>query len=240
VAKTTLCPVFHVNADDAEAVVYTVKLAMEYRQKFNSDVFIDLLGYRKYGHNEGDEPRFTQPLLYKAIGSHLNPREIYNQKLLSAGSVEADLAKEMDSEFRKELQEKLESAKASEVSKAKNFLAEKWEGFRSAKMEDFDSSPNTNIDSKLFVELASKITEIPADFNAFSKIEKLFKDRKNMIKNDSFDWAMGELMAYASLSNEGHGVRMSGQDCERGTFSHRHAIIKQENSEQAYTERRHD
>ncbi len=234
VAKTTLCPVFHVNADDAEAVVYTVKLAMEYRQEFNSDVFIDLLGYRKYGHNEGDEPRFTQPLLYKAIAAHPNPREIYNQKLLSAGSVEADLAKEMDAEFRKELQEKLESAKAAEVSKAKNFLAENWEGFRSAKMEDFDRSPNTSIESKLFLELASKITDIPSNFKAFGKIEKLFNDRKNMIKNDNFDWAMGELMAYASLSCEGHGVRMSGQDCERGTFSHRHAIIKQEDSERAY------
>lgn len=234
VAKTTLCPVFHVNADDAEAVVYTVKLAMEYRQEFNSDVFIDLLGYRKYGHNEGDEPRFTQPLLYKAIAAHLNPREIYNQKLLSAGSVEADLAKEMDADFRKKLQEKLESAKAAELSKAKNFLAENWEGYRSAKMEDFDHTPNTRVDSKLFLDLASKITDIPKDFKAFSKIEKLFNDRKNMIKNDSFDWAMGELMAYASLSNEGHGVRMSGQDCERGTFSHRHAIIKQEDSEQAH------
>jgi 2-oxoglutarate dehydrogenase E1 component len=234
VAKTTLCPVFHVNADDVEAVVYTVKLAMEYRQEFNSDVFIDLLGYRKYGHNEGDEPRFTQPLLYKAIAAHSNPREIYNQKLLSAGSVEADLAREMDAGFRKELQAKLESAKVKELSKAKNFLDENWEGFRSAKMEDFDVSPNTSINSDLFVQLASKITDIPADFKAFSKIEKLFNDRKNMIKNNNFDWAMGELMAYASLSYEGHGVRMSGQDCERGTFSHRHAIIKQEDSERAH------
>ncbi|MFA9215431.1 MAG: 2-oxoglutarate dehydrogenase E1 component [Candidatus Methylacidiphilales bacterium] len=234
VAKTTLCPVFHVNADDVEAVVYTVKLAMEYRQQFNSDVFIDLLGYRKYGHNEGDEPRFTQPLLYKAIATHQNPREIYNQKLLSAGSVEADLAKEMDSDFRKELQAKLESAKASEPSKAKNFLADKWEGFRSAKREDFDIKTNTAVGKELFLRLANKITGIPVDFKAFSKIEKLFNDRKNMIKNDNYDWAMGELMAYATLSNEGHNVRMTGQDCERGTFSHRHAIIKQEDSELAH------
>ena len=234
VAKTTLCPVFHVNADDVEAVVYTVKLAMEYRQQFNSDVFIDLLGYRKYGHNEGDEPRFTQPLLYKAIATHQNPREIYNQKLLSAGSVEADLAKEMDSDFRKELQAKLESAKASEPSKAKNFLADKWEGFRSAKREDFEVKTNTAVGKELFLRLADKITGIPADFKAFSKIEKLFNDRKNMIKNDNYDWAMGELMAYATLSNEGHNVRMTGQDCERGTFSHRHAIIKQEDSELAH------
>ncbi len=234
VAKTTLCPVFHVNADDVEAVVYTVKLAMEYRQEFNSDVFIDLLGYRKYGHNEGDEPRFTQPLLYKAIASHLNPREIYNQKLLSAGSVEADLAKEMDKEFRSVLQEKLEEAKAAEVSKAVNFLKSHWEGFRSARREDFDKSPDTSVAKDLFIKLADKLSSIPEGFHAFSKISKLFGDRKNMIKTDSFDWAMGELMAYATLANEGHNVRMTGQDCERGTFSHRHAIIRPEDSEDAY------
>lgn len=234
VAKTTLCPVFHVNADDVEAVVFTIKLAMEYRQEFKSDVFIDLLGYRKYGHNEGDEPRFTQPLLYKAIAAHQNPREIYNQKLLTAGSVEADLAKEMDSSFRKELQAKLESAKTSDPSRAKNFLADRWQGFRSAKKEDFDIVAKTAVKPDLFLRLAEKITAIPADFKAFSKIEKLFLDRKNMIKNDNYDWAMGELMAYATLSNEGHNVRMTGQDCERGTFSHRHAIIKQEDSEIAH------
>ncbi len=234
VAKTTLCPVFHVNGDDVEAIVYTVKLAMEYRQEFNSDVFIDLLGYRKYGHNEGDEPRFTQPLLYKAIASHQNPREIYNQKLLNAGSVEAKLAMEMDKDFRSQLQQKLEQAKTSEPSKAKNFLAERWKGFRSARKEDFDASPNTSVNKKLFLSLAQKLSDIPKDFHAFSKIAKLFNDRKNMIKNDNYDWAMGELMAYATLSNEGHNVRMSGQDCERGTFSHRHAIIRPEDSEEAY------
>jgi 2-oxoglutarate dehydrogenase E1 component len=154
--------------------------------------------------------------------------------LLSAGSVEADLAKEMDSDFRKELQAKLESAKASEPSKAKNFLADKWEGFRSAKREDFEVKTNTAVGKELFLRLADKITGIPAGFKAFSKIEKLFNDRKNMIKNDNYDWAMGELMAYATLSNEGHNVRMTGQDCERGTFSHRHAIIKQEDSELAH------
>ncbi len=234
VAKTTLCPVFHVNADDVEAVVFTVKLAMEYRQEFNSDVFIDLLGYRKYGHNEGDEPRFTQPLLYKAIASHPNPREIYNQKLLSAGSVEADLAKEMETNFRRLLQEKLEMAKKSEPSQVTNFIGDIWTGFRASTKEDFDTIPNTSIDKKLFITLAEKITSIPEGFKAFNKIEKLFNDRKNMIKNDSYDWAMGELMAYASLVNEGFAVRMSGQDCERGTFSHRHAIIKQEDSEKEH------
>jgi 2-oxoglutarate dehydrogenase E1 component len=234
VAKITLCPVFHVNADDVEAVVFAIRLAMEYRQEFNSDVFIDLLGYRKYGHNEGDEPRFTQPMLYKAIAAHANPREIYNQKLITAGSVEADLAKEMDKEFRSMLQQKLETAKAAEASPVTNFIRNTWEGFRSAKPEDFDQSPETAVDKKVFLKLAEKITQIPEGFKAFNKIEKLFNDRRNMIKNDSYDWAMGELIAYATLSNEGHAVRMTGQDCERGTFSHRHAIIKQEDSEKEH------
>ncbi len=234
VAKTTLCPVFHVNADDVEAVVFTVKLAMEYRQEFNSDVFIDLLGYRKYGHNEGDEPRFTQPVLYKAISTHANPRELYNQKLLANGSVEAELAKEMESSFRKLLQEKLESAKGAEPSKPKNFLQNLWDGFRPANQEDFLKSDGTSVAKDNFLNLANLITNIPDEFKAFNKIEKLFKDRKNMIANDNYDWAMGELMAYATLTHEGHYVRMTGQDCERGTFSHRHAIIKQEDSEKSF------
>lgn len=234
VAKTTLCPVFHVNADDVESVVYTIKLAMEYRQEFNSDVFIDLLGYRKYGHNEGDEPRFTQPVLYKAIASHPNPREIYNQKLLANGSVDADLAIEMEKDFRRLLQEKLETAKKAEPGKALNFVKDYWEGFRSAVQSDFLSSVDTGVDAKIFTQLADKLTNIPGNFKAFSKTEKLFKDRKNMIAKNSYDWAMGELLAYATLSNEGHSVRMTGQDCERGTFSHRHAIIRQEDSDAAY------
>lgn len=234
VAKTTLSPVFHVNADDVEAVVYTIKLAMEYRQEFNSDVFIDLLGYRKYGHNEGDEPRFTQPVLYKAIASHQNPREIYNQKLLATGSVEAELAKEMEKGFRSLLQEKLEKSKTAKPTKVKNFLKEIWEGFRPATEADFVKSPETAVSKELLITLAEQITSLPADFKAFSKITKLMNDRKAMIANNNFDWAMGELLAYASLSNEGHNVRMTGQDCERGTFSHRHAIIREEDSDKAY------
>lgn len=239
VAKVTLCPVFHVNGDDAEAVVYAIRLAMEYRQEFNSDVFIDLLGYRKYGHNEGDEPRFTQPLLYKAIAAHQSTREIYSEKLLSAGSVEADLAKQMEKEFRKLLQEKMELAKMAEPSLAKPNVTDTWAGFISARESDFFQSPDTAVPTELFKSLAEKITSIPSDFKAFSKIEKLFGERKNMITNGSFDWAMGELMAYATLLHEGHDVRMSGQDVERGTFSHRHAIIKQEDSEKEYCPLQH-
>lgn len=234
VAKTTLSPVFHVNADDVEAVVYTIKLAMEYRQEFNSDVFIDLLGYRKYGHNEGDEPRFTQPVLYKAIASHPNPRELYNKKLMASGSVEAELAKEMEISFKTLLQEKLEKSKAAKPAKVTNFVKDIWDDFRPAKQEDFDKSVATGVAAKLFTTLAELLTNIPEGYKAFSKIGKLMKDRKTMIANNNYDWAMGELLAYATLCNEGHNVRMTGQDCERGTFSHRHAIIKQEDSDQSY------
>lgn len=228
VAKVTLCPVFHVNADDVEAVVYAIQVALEFRQKFNTDVYLDLLGYRKYGHNEGDEPRFTQPVLYKAIAKHANPREIYVKKLQEAGSIEAELAKEMEKSFKQDLQNFLDSAKEEEASQAFSFIKNNWENYTSSLAKDAKHNPKTAITQKQFLALAEKITTIPDTFNPFKKVAKLFNDRQNMIKNDSYDWAMGELMAYASLLAEGHQVRMSGQDCERGTFSHRHAIIKQE------------
>lgn len=228
VAKVTLCPVFHVNADDVEAVVYTIQLALEFRQKFNTDVYLDLLGYRKYGHNEGDEPRFTQPLLYKAIGNHDDPRKIYVKKLQEGGSIEVQLAKEMEQTFKKELQEILDTAKTEEATQVSSFIRNVWEGYTSVNTADAKSNPKTGIDKKQFLNIAKKITQIPADFNPFKKVAKLFDDRQKMIENDSYDWAMGELMAYATLLTEGHDVRMSGQDCERGTFSHRHAVIKED------------
>lgn len=235
VAKVTLCPVFHVNGDDVEAVAYAVEMAMRYRQEFGTDVYVDLLCYRKYGHNEGDEPRFTQPLLYKTIEKHPNPREIYQQKLSDSGKIEASLAKEMEQNFRKMLQERLEESKQKKPAKVTNFLDDYWKGFRLPNEKDFSkASPDTKVTKKLFLELAEKITAIPQDFKAINKVQKLFTDRKNMIKSDTYDWAMGELMAYATLQSEGFNVRMSGQDCERGTFSHRHAVIKQEESEQEY------
>lgn len=235
VAKVTLCPVFHVNGDDVEAVVYAVNMAMEYRQKFDTDVYVDLLCYRKYGHNEGDEPRFTQPLLYKLIEKHQNPREIYKEKLQNSGTIESKLATEMESGFRKMLQERLEESKQAGAGKVTNFIESYWKGFHLPSEDDFKiSSPETKVSVKKFKELAEKLTDIPSDFKPINKIQKLFNDRKAMIKNDNYDWAMGELMAYATLNNEGYNIRMSGQDCERGTFSHRHAVIKREDSEEEY------
>lgn len=234
VAKVVLSPVFHVNGDDVEAVVLVAKLAMEFRQRFHRDVFIDLLCYRKYGHNEGDEPRFTQPLLYKAIAKHPNPREIYSEKLLASGEIEAGLAKEMESGFKKLLQEKLEEAKQTPKAKITSFLEGVWTGLKMAGPDAFIKSPETGIDKKRFLDIANKISTLPKDKKFFNKTEKLFADRKAMIEADSYDWAMGELMAYASLMTEGHKVRFSGQDVERGTFSHRHAVVKIEDSEEEF------
>jgi 2-oxoglutarate dehydrogenase E1 component len=235
VAKVVLSPVFHVNGDDVEAVVFVTQLAMEFRQKFHRDVFIDVLCYRKYGHNEGDEPRFTQPLLYKAIATHPNPREIYIDKLLSQGDINAELAKEMEKNFKQLLQEKLDEAKQTEKAKITSFLEGQWHGLKMADANAFDASPTTSVDKKTFLEIAKKTVELPKDKKFFNKTQKLFDDRAAMIANDNYDWAMGELLAYATLMNEGHNVRFSGQDVERGTFSHRHAIIKFEDSEEEYT-----
>ncbi|MEO8087425.1 MAG: 2-oxoglutarate dehydrogenase E1 component [Bacteroidota bacterium] len=234
VAKVTLSPVFHVNADDVEALVYTIELAMEFRQKFHRDVFVDILGFRKYGHNEGDEPRFTQPLLYKAIAAHPNAREIYNQKLLSQGEVEANLAKEMEKAFKDQLQKNLDLARQKTMSEVSAYLEGSWKGLRIATEKDFDNSPATGFDKKQLLDIGERITTLPADKKFFTKSVKLFNDRKAMLANDKLDWAMGELLAYGTLLSENFPVRFSGQDVQRGTFSHRHAVVNLEDSEEQY------
>ncbi|MGZ3902918.1 MAG: 2-oxoglutarate dehydrogenase E1 component [Bacteroidia bacterium] len=234
VAKVTLSPVFHVNGDDIEAVCFVANLAMEFRQTFHRDVFVDILCYRKYGHNEGDEPRFTQPLLYKAIAAHPNPLTIYVKKLVTESSPLADEAKQIEANFKAELDSNLDESKKVEKAKVTSFLEGNWKGVKMATEKDFDESPDTKVSEKLFLDLAKKTTELPKDKKFFNKIQKVFEDRKAMIANDNYDWAMGELLAYATLMSEGHHVRFSGQDVERGTFSHRHAVVKIEDSEEEY------
>ncbi len=232
VAKTTLCPVFHVNGDDTEAVVQTIDIALRYRQEFSRDVFVDLLCYRKYGHNEGDEPKFTQPKLYKLIAKHPNPREIYLKQLVDQKVVSIQEGKEMEDEFDSMLQERLDDAKEIEKAKITNFLEEVWFGFRKSDHDDFFKSPNTSVDEKKLIDLAHRLNHLPKGKKYFRKIVKLFDDRIKMLEDDNLDWAMGELLAYASLLDEGHSVRISGQDVERGTFSHRHAVVKTEDDEE--------
>lgn len=236
IAKVTLSPVFHVNGDDVEAVVYAIKLAVEYRQRYHTDVFIDLLCYRKYGHNEADEPKFTQPLLYKAIEKHPNPREIYNSKLTEQGKVDANLAKEMEKDFRNLLQSRLDGMKTAEnsINSDNPMFSGAWKGLRKARYEDIFTPVKTSVTEKVFLSLAKQISTLPSDKNFFRKVERLFKERFDMTENKRFDWAMGELMAYATLLHEGNRIRITGQDVERGTFSHRHAVLTLEESKEEY------
>ncbi|MCX8080716.1 MAG: 2-oxoglutarate dehydrogenase E1 component [Bacteroidia bacterium] len=235
VAKVVLSPVFHVNGDDVESLCHVAKLAMEYRQQFHKDVFIDILCYRKYGHNEGDEPRFTQPVLYKIIATHPNPKEIYFKKLIEEGSIPAEELKSIENEYKTFLDVALEKAKKAQNSKVTSYLQGSWQGLKMATEEDIFRSVDTSVDENKFLELACKSVELPKDKKFFNKILRLFEERRQMIGNGRFDWAMGELMAYLTLMEEGHDVRFSGQDVERGTFSHRHAVVKIEDSEEEYT-----
>ncbi len=233
VAKVTLSPVLHVNGDDVEAVVHALQLAVEYRQKYQKDVFIDLLCYRKYGHNEGDEPRFTQPKLYEAISKHKNPREIYKEKLMNEGVVETGIAKELEKDFQDLLQDRFDEAKEIKKAKITRFLKQEWSEVKRNFIPEFKGSNATNIGQDKLKELAKYLYDIPEADKLFKKTRKLLSDRKKMVEvSDKLDWAMGELLAYASLLDEGHDIRLSGQDVERGTFSHRHAILKVEQSEE--------
>ncbi|MCB9182815.1 MAG: 2-oxoglutarate dehydrogenase E1 component [Flavobacteriales bacterium] len=241
VAKVTQCPVFHVNGDDAEAVAYTVKLAMDFRQRFGTDIWVDILCYRKHGHNEGDEPKFTQPVLYKAIAAHPDPRAIYTQKLIDSGVEGAkELAEEMESSFTEMLSARLDEAKQVRVGKITNFMADRWKGFKRAHQADFAESPATGVDKKTLALIGEKLSVLHPDGKKFfSKLEKILQDRARMMKEERLDWSMGELLAYGSLLLEGHPVRFTGQDVERGTFSHRHAVVKVEDSEEEFIHLKH-
>lgn len=235
VAKVTQSPVFHVNGDDVEAVTHTIKLAMEFRKQFGKDVYIDLLCYRKYGHNESDEPRFTQPILYKTIAKHPDPYEIYKEKLIEKDLITEDDAKSLEQSFKDQLEENLEKSKQVEKAHISSFLEKTWSDVRRAKPEDFQKSPDTGVEEELLKEIADKIADVPKDKKLFRKIVKLQQERRKMVaETDKIDWGMAELLAYGSLVREGIPVRISGQDSERGTFSHRHAVMKVEDSEEEY------
>jgi 2-oxoglutarate dehydrogenase E1 component len=233
VGKVTFSPILHVNADDVEAVVHAMLFALDFRMTFGRDVFIDLLGYRKYGHNEGDEPRFTQPKLYKAIARHSNPRDIYSKKLVAQGVIDEKYTKELEEEYKAKLEENLEDSRKEDKTTVTQFMQDEWEGYEFVKTETMMESVDTKIDLNELDEIAEVITQLPKEKKFLSKINRLIEGRHNMyFKDNKLDWAMGELLAYGSLLKEGHDVRMSGQDVERGTFSHRHAVIKVEDSEE--------
>jgi len=233
VGKVTLSPVLHINADDAEAVVHAALFALEYRMRFKRDVFLDLLGYRKYGHNEGDEPRFTQPKLYKAISKHDNPRDIYANRLKAEGIIDENYVKKLEDEYKSTLEEELEVSRKEDKTEITPFMADEWKGFENVREWEMMETIDTGYDIKKLSSIAETITQLPKGKKFLRKVEKLVNDRKRMFfETDSLDWAMGELLAYGSLLEEGFDVRMSGQDVERGTFSHRHAVMKVEESEE--------
>lgn len=232
VAKTTLCPVFHVNGDDIEAVTQTIEIAMEYRQQFNRDIFIDLLCYRKYGHNEGDEPKFTQPSLYNLIAKHPNPKDIYFKQLEAEGVLSVTDAKKFEEEFNNYLEDEFNISRQKDKALVYDFLSQTWEGYRHGNSKDFEKSIETGVDKKKLLDLGVKLSTLPEGKKYFRKIAKIFEDRMNAIKEDRLDWGSAEMLAYATLLEEGHSVRISGQDVERGTFSHRHAVVKTEDTEE--------
>ena len=233
VGKATLSPVLHVNADDVEAVVHAMHFAVAYRNRFKRDVFIDLLGYRKYGHNEGDEPRFTQPKLYKTIANHKNPRDIYAEKLISERVITHHELELMEKEYKARMEENLEVSRKEQNTIITPFMQDEWEGFERVKVDGMLDSINTSCDQKVLEKVGSAITKLPEDKSFIRKIQRLVGERHKMFfKTKTLDWAMGEMLAYGSLLAEGHDVRVSGQDVERGTFSHRHAVIKVEDSEE--------
>jgi len=233
VGKVTLCPIFHVNADDVEAVIHAALFALEYRMEFNQDVFIDLLGYRKYGHNEGDEPRFTQPKLYKAIAKHKNPKQIYSEILLSQGVIDQKHLSQIEKEYRQMLDRAFDDSSKVKETIVTDFMGDEWKGFERADEEIMSKEVETKISISNLEQLANAVTTLPKEKKFLRKIVKLIDDRKKMFfETDKIDWAMGEMLAYGSLLMEGFNVRISGQDVERGTFSHRHAILKAEDSEE--------
>lgn len=233
-ASLVQAPVFHVNGDDPEAVVWAAELAIEYRQKFNNDVFIDMVCYRKHGHNEGDDPKFTQPQMYEAISKHKNPREIYVEKLIARGDVDEKSAKQIEEAFWRDLQERLDRTKQKALPYTYQEPEKAWKKLnKNSKYKDL-KSVKTSITKKTVDLVVDKLINLPEGFSPLSKVARLQKGSRKLIESNKIDWAFGELIAYGSILLEGKNVRMSGQDVKRGTFSHRHAVLRDAKTYEEY------
>ncbi len=231
VADVVQAPVFHVNGDDPEAVVFVAELAIEYRQRFNTDVFIDMVCYRRNGHNESDEPRFTQPAMWKIIEKHPDPRTVYNQKLIARGDVDEQLAKDMEQRFRADLQARLDNVRQKPLPYTYQEPELAWKALKKTTDDaDFQESPDTGVPRAVVDRLLEHLLTLPKDFTPLPQIAKLLENQRKLVETGKIDWALGELMAYGSLLLEGKDIRMSGQDVKRGTFSHRHACPVDANS----------
>jgi len=235
-AAAIQAPVLHVNGDDPEAVVKCVEMATRFRQQFHSDIFIDMVCYRRHGHNEGDDPKFTQPHLYALIDKHPNPREVYIKYLLENGEADAqELAKEMEKKFWADLQERLDEVKQNPLPYHYQPPELEWKKLRRATVEDFDHSPLTAIPEENFKKVFDSLIHWPTEFKPLRKVEKMLQDKMKLFETEKkIDWATAELLAYGSLLLDGKDVRMSGQDVQRGTFSHRHAVLRDELNDNAF------
>ena len=241
VAAMVQAPVIHINGDDAEAVVKAAEIATRYRQEFNSDIFIDMVCYRRHGHNEGDDPKYTQPKLYALIEKHQNPREVYTNYLMENGEPDAkDLAKEMEKKFWADLQERLDEVKQNPLPYKYQQPELAWKSLNKATAEDFDVSPVTAIAETEVRRLFDGLMKVPSNFTPLKKVEKLLQEKIKLLSSENkIDWATGELLAYSSILVDGKIVRLSGQDVGRGTFSHRHAVLRDENTDEYYNRLNH-
>ena len=233
VAKVTLSPVLHVNVDDTEAVCHAMEMALDFRMKFKTDVFIDLLGYRKYGHNEGDEPRFTQPKLYKAIATHKNVKDLYAKQLLTENTINSDYLTTITNEFKQLLETEFNESKKVKTSKVREFMESTWKGFKRQRLASMLQTENTTYSVDKLKNIAKVVSTVPENVQFVRKAERILQGRAKMVfETNTLDWGMAENLAYGSLMEEGFNVRISGQDVERGTFSHRHAVLRDEVSEE--------
>jgi len=235
-AAAVQAPVLHVNGDDPEAAVKCSEIAARYRQEFNADIFIDMVCYRRHGHNEGDDPKFTQPTLYALIEKHPNPREVYTQYLTEHGEADAkDLAKDMEKKFWNDLQERLDEVKQKPLPYKYQQPEIAWRSLRRATLGDFEKSPVTAISEADLKKIFGAMMTWPDTFTPLKKIEKLLQDKQKLFNEEQkLDWSSGELLSYGSILLDGHDVRMSGQDVRRGTFSHRHAVLRDDKTDASY------
>ena len=239
VAKMIEAPIFHVNGDDPEAVVYAAKVAIEFRQKFHKPVVIDMFCYRRYGHNEGDEPSFTQPIMYKKIRSHPTTLEIYSNRLTDEKLVSSDEFQKIKSDFRTYLEGEFETGQNYKPNKA-DWLDGVWSGYKVAGTPDEARRGKTGISSRKLKEIGLKLCQVPQDFKPHRTIQRLLDNRQKMVKTGrGIDWAMAEAMAFGSLLTEGYNVRLSGQDVERGTFSQRHSVLYDQETESRHISLNH-
>ncbi|MXN66766.1 2-oxoglutarate dehydrogenase E1 component [Stappia sp. GBMRC 2046] len=234
VAKMIEAPIFHCNGDDPEAVVYAAKIATEFRQQFGKPVVIDMICYRRFGHNESDEPAFTQPIMYRKIRKHATTLQIYGEKLVKDGVVTAEEVEEMKASFRSRLDEEFEAGNAYKPNKA-DWLDGKWSGMKQANQVDEPRRGMTGLDDTTLKTICEKLTAVPEGFNVHRTIRRFLDNRKKAFESgEGIDWATAESLAFGSLLYEGHAVRLSGQDCERGTFSQRHSVLYDQETESRY------